>query len=258
MKDSISILGSGWLGQPLSLALQQAGWSVRLSTRNPAKITRLTATNITPYLIDIENLSDNIADFLQSSTLIINITCKNKDAFSALIKHIHKSPVKRVLFISSTSVYPSQQGECLESEPLTSLTPLAEIEKLFMENKQFTSSILRFAGLVGPKRHPGRFFATGKKVRDAFAKVNLIHLDDCIGIIEQIIKQQAWGEIFNGCADNHPSKKSFYSEMARQLGYPEPECLEPVVSATKQVSNKKVKQQLAYQFKYPDVYFFEY
>lgn len=258
MKNSISILGSGWLGLALAKSLQQNNKQIKLSTRSPDKIATISDSNISAYLVDIERLTESASAFLQSQTLIINITCKVKEAYQELIEAIQVSPIKQVLFISSTSVYPMQNGICNESDQLSLDTPLREIEKLFTENTHFQTTILRFAGLVGPKRHPGRFFATGKKVRDANAKVNLIHLDDCIGIITAILEQQAWGQIFNGCADNHPSKKAYYSEMAKQLGYPEPDCLEPEVSATKEVSNQKVKSVLGYQFSYPDVYHFQY
>jgi nucleoside-diphosphate-sugar epimerase len=114
--------------------------------------------------------------------------------------------------------------------------------------------VIRFAGLIGPKRHPGRFFTMGKSVKDSDARINLIHLDDCIKLIQTIIEQQAWGEIFNGCADSHPTKKEYYINMATKLGYSAPECLTVEASATKIVCNEKIKNQLGYEFIHPDLY----
>lgn len=132
---------------------------------------------------------------------------------------------------------------------------LLHIETLFRANPNFATTILRLSGLVGYSRHPGNFFANGKLVQHADAPVNLIHRDDCIGIIDAIIDQHKWNEIFNACADTHPTKRIFYSHARTLLG-----------SATtglrfadsnelefKIVSNDKVKQQLNYQFSYPDV-----
>ena len=85
----------------------------------------------------------------------------------------------------------------------------------------------------------------------------MIHLDDCIGIIEQVINQQAWNETYNGCADNHPEKGTFYQQMAKLSDHPVPELgAENTQASDKIIDNKKVKQQLAYSFKYPDVFDF--
>tara|TARA_R110001583_G_scaffold6499_1_gene32789 strand:+ start:8048 stop:8842 length:795 start_codon:yes stop_codon:yes gene_type:complete len=253
-KESISILGSGWLGLPLAESLQSDGLNVYLSTRGADKAAQLNELNIKSYIIDIEKTSQQIQDFLQANTLIINITCKVQSAFEDLIAEIEISAIKHVLFISSTSVYANDQGVCKESDPIVDETNLRKIERLFMENTHFDCTVIRFAGLIGPKRHPGRFFATGKSIKDANAKVNLIHQLDCIKLIKTVLDQEAWGEVFNGCADNHPTKKDYYSTMARSLGYAEPNCLFTEQSGNKVICNEKVKTQLDYQFIYPDIY----
>ena len=251
-EKTISILGSGWLGRPLAEQLIQAGFHINLSTRSEDKASEFKASNFTPYIIDIENLDENIGAFLQADILIINITCKVLSAYQNLLHAIESSSIQKVLFISSTSVYPSHYGLCKEDEPLTEETNLRCIEKLFIESNKFACSVIRFAGLIGAKRHPGRFFASGKSVKDGNGKLNLIHQDDCLKLIETILAKNAWGEIFNGCADNHPAKKDYYCQMAKSLGYPEPDCVILEKSATKVVCNQKIKDQLGYEFIHPD------
>ena len=251
-ENTISILGSGWLGQPLAEHFKKAKHGVHLSTRSSDKATQLQTLNVVPYVVDIENLTESIQPFLQADILIINITCKVLSAYQSLLNEIEKSPIKKVLFISSTSVYPSHYGLCKEDEPLTEETNLRCIEKLFSESNYFDCTILRFAGLIGAKRHPGRFFASGKSIKDGNGKVNLIHQDDCLKLINTILAKNAWGEIFNGCADNHPTKKDYYSQMAKLLGYPEPDCVILEKSATKVVCNQKIKEELGFEFIHPD------
>ena len=251
-ENTISILGSGWLGQPLAETFKKAEYCVHLSTRSLDKAKQLEALNVEPYIVDIENLIDTIQPFLNAEILIINITCKALSAYQHLLSEIENSPIKKVLFISSTSVYPSHYGLCKEDEPLTEETNLRCIEKLFAESTHFECTVIRFAGLIGAKRHPGRFFASGKSVKDGNGKVNLIHQDDCLKLIDTIIAQKAWGEIFNGCADNHPTKKDYYCSMASSLGYSEPECMILENSATKVVCNQKIKNKLGYEFIHPD------
>lgn len=205
------------------------------------------------YQINIEKPAD-FSQFLNADTLIINITNKNKAAFEQLISQIEHSPIKQVLFISSSSVY-QNTNDWVREEPQfeNEDSILWQIESLFRQSSQFTTSIIRFSGLIGPERHPGRFFRNGKQVQQADAPVNLIHLDDCIGIIEQLLKQQVWGEILNGCADTHPSKKQFYRHAAEQLNQAVPDFNQDNTPSYKIVSNDKVKTLLSYQFQYPDL-----
>ncbi len=205
------------------------------------------------YQIDIEKPAD-FSQFLNADTLIINITNKNKAAFEQLISQIEHSPIKHVLFISSSSVYQNSNDWVREEHQFENEDSILwQIESLFRQSSRFTTSIIRFSGLIGPERHPGRFFRNGKQVQQADAPVNLIYLDDCIGIIEQVLKQQAWGEIFNGCADTHPSKKQFYRHAAELLSQPVPDFSQDDEPCYKIVCNEKVKTLLSYQFQYPDL-----
>ncbi len=250
---NISILGSGWLGLPLAKTLAESGYTIKLSTRSPTKFEHIHASNCTPYLVDIDTQPIDTR-FLIADVLIINITSKNYDGFKVLAKQIEKSAIRHVLFVSSSSVYKNTQTRVTENDKCESTdSKLFQIEQLFNSNKNFSTTILRLSGLIGYQRHPGHFFSKGKVVSSPDAPVNLIHRDDCIAIIEAIIEQQAWGEIFNACADSHPTKRQFYS-YARALLNQEP----PIFSTDgennyKIVSNDKIKQQLNYQFIYPDL-----
>lgn len=254
MEKSISILGSGWLGLPLAKQLKLSFETVRISTRTDDKVEQFISAGLQPFIIDIENITDNIQLFLQSDTLIINITSKNITGFKNLLKEIEISSVKEILFVSSTSVYPEQNGLCQESEQLDMAShPLLIIEQLFSQNKHFKSTIIRFAGLIGGKRHPGRFFASGRAVQFANAGVNLIHINDCLAIIGIIIKRHIFPELLNACADTHPSKAQFYTVNALALGFNKPNLDEENKQSNKIVSNEKLKKCLNYQFVHADL-----
>ncbi len=183
-----------------------------------------------------------------------------KEGFAKLIKQIETSTIKKVLFISSSSVYGAVNGAVSEDDGMESADSLLyQIEQMFTSNTHFKTTILRLSGLIGYSRHPGNFFKNGKVVQQPDAPVNLIHRDDCIGIINAIIKQAAWGEIFNGCAMTHPTKRNFYSHARTLLNLPNPEySSESDIAAYKIVSNEKVIKQLGYQFIYPDVMTIKY
>lgn len=265
----ISILGSGWLGLPLASELQEIGYQVKTSSRSPDRIQAIQQQGVDACLYDIES-EHNDGAFLQGDILIINITNKNIEAFKALITQIERSPIRQVLFISSTSVYvdsTEQSPVAITEDNLSALKPcpLLEIERLFIDNHHFETSIIRFAGLIGYQRHPGRFFLqhdenneiTCKPIRNPDGFVNMIHRDDCIGIIQALLKQDSWGEIFNGCSSQHPTRREFYSWAIEDYCNTEKieiQFLETVKASYKIIDNHKVKNHLDYDFIQDDLF----
>ena len=251
---TISILGSGWLGLPLAEKFILAGHNVKASTTSENRLSVLSSLRIEPFIFDIGQPSSNVHNFLQANILIVNIPSKDIDGFSKLIKKIECSEIGRILFVSSTSVYENKNKILSESEVEES-TPntLLVLESLFMNSNKFKTTIVRFGGLIGYSRHPGRFFNSNKIVSNPDSKVNLIHRDDCINIIEQIVAQEIWGEVFNCCADTHPTKREFYTQAAKQLGVPAPNFQKAGDSSFKIISNQKIKRMLNYEFLHPDL-----
>ena len=251
---TISILGSGWLGLPLAARFQAQGYRVHLSTTSAHRMPALASVPAIPFVVDIGDLSDTIEDFLRSRILIINITSKDIEGFRRLLAAIEASAVEKLIFVSSTSVYPAANRTVAETDGAEAPQhPLRRIETLFTQSEAFATTILRFAGLVGYERHPGRFFRAGKTLKDPQSCVNLIHRDDCINIIDKIVASDIWGDVFNACADSHPSKQAFYSAAARQFGAPPPVFEPNTEQPYKIVSNEKLKRRLNYEFVYPDL-----
>ncbi|MFT7234702.1 MAG: nucleoside-diphosphate-sugar epimerase [Methylophagaceae bacterium] len=253
--NKLSILGSGWLGLPLAAELINQGYQVKLSTRQAEKVLAIEQVGAVPYLVDLDDSHGLSNGFFEDVELLIcNITYKNKAGFSALIEHVSQFGIKHVLFVSSTSVY--QNNNSLVSEDISAVNTenvLYQIERAFQASCDFKTTILRLSGLIGYRRHPGRFFAQGRAVSQPNAPVNLIHRDDCIGIISQIIKKNAWGHVFNGCCDTHPTKREFYSYARSLLGESPPIFSDIAQIQTKIVSNAKIKRVLGYGLIYPDL-----
>lgn len=171
-----------------------------------------------------------------------------------MIAEIEKSAVARVIFVSSTSVYMDRQEIITESNVAAlKQSPLVTIEEMFSNCNTFKTTILRFGGLVGYSRNPGKFFSNGKIVKNPDSEVNLIHRDDCIGIITKIIEDGVWGEVFNCCADTHPTKRAFYTQAAQASGEKTPNFAGSSEAPSKIVSNEKVKRVLKYKFVHPDL-----
>ncbi|MEO9373094.1 hypothetical protein ABI428_35485, partial [Pseudomonas aeruginosa] len=96
--------------------------------------------------------------------------------------------------------------ETTPRNPVTNSGRVLEELEDWLHNLPGTSvDILRLAGLVGPGRHPGRFFA-GKTAPDGEHGVNLVHLEDVIGAITLLLQAPKGGHIYNICAPAHPAR----------------------------------------------------
>ena len=257
MKEKISILGCGWLGKPLALKLIKQGFAVKGSTTSEIKLSEFQEAGITPFLISLDYLTHNIPAFLDSEILIVALPSKDIEGFKNVICHVEKSAIKKVIFISSTSVYGNSEEVVTEaSETLPSA--LTTIEILFKNSSHFETTIIRFAGLFGYNRKPGNFFKDGRKIPNPDGFVNMIHQDDCIQLIEKVIEKNAWNQIFNGCADTHPTRKEFYTKCTLDIGLKLPEFEEVEQAQQKVISNKKSKEILDFKYKYGDLLILNY
>ena len=243
---NVSILGCGWLGKPMAVSLINDGFLVKGSTTSAIKIEELASLGIESYCIDITEFEE-FDLFLASDILLIAITSKNIDAYERLIQQIEFSPIQKVIFISSTSVYPALNSIVTE-ETVTMNTPLSEIENLFKNNTFFETTIIRFAGLFGPGRHPGSWFKNGKIIPQPNGFVNMIHLEDCIEIIHEIIHQDCWNTTFNACSNDHPIRREFYTNARNSLNFEIPVFEENSQLKYKIISSKKLQKELSYQF----------
>ena len=252
MKNNISILGCGWLGLPLALTLTKNGYSIKGSTTSEIKVKLLNNNGVQPFIIDLSNRESEFEEFLNSEVLIIAIPSKNIVGFKNLISHIENSKIKNILFISSTSVYPNSNSIVTENS-LIKKKPLSEIELLFKTNTNFKSTILRFGGLIGYDRKPGNFFKNGKAINYPDAFVNLIHRDDCIQIIKEIIAKNIWDKTLNACADTHPKKRDFYAKEFKKEGRNNPTFNELASNEYKIINSDQLKSILNYNFIYSDL-----
>ena len=271
-RKKISILGCGWLGLPLAKSLLSKSYEVKGSTTSESKLDVLENSWISPFQIQIEahQIIGNIEDFLkETDVLVIDIppglrreTSTSKEMtfvnkIKNLIPLIEKSDVQKVVFVSSTSVY-GDNFPIVEITEETKPNPDTEsgkqlviVETLLQSNPHFKTTVIRFGGLLGEDRHPIKFLAGRTNVENPVAPVNMIQREDCIGIIEKILKQvqhDNWGETFNAVAPQHPTRKAYYHKKAEILNLPLPTFAEDSESKGKIISSEKVETILGYSF----------
>jgi nucleoside-diphosphate-sugar epimerase len=264
----ISILGCGWLGLPLGRFLAGEGFAVKGSTTSEVKFAKLKEAGVEPFRIAVgEAVEGDIQAFLDSDILVVNIPPERRadvveyhvGQISLLIDALADSPVKYVLFVSSTSVYPATGGEVVEADaadPDEADSPagraLMYVEQMLRSESGFSTTMVRFGGLIGPGRNPAEFIQRMTEITSPAHPVNLIHLDDCIGIIASIIRQEVWGATFNACAPLHPTRGELYAAAAESHGLA---ALPEEPSSDKHfkiVNSDKLVEKLGYKFLHPD------
>ncbi|MAM28238.1 MAG: NAD(P)-dependent oxidoreductase [Flavobacteriaceae bacterium] len=249
MNKSIGIAGLGWLGKSLALKLSTLGYQVKGTVTSHEKATEFQKKGVNAFPMEVSEsgITGEPEGFLKNlDTVIIMIPPglrRNTGAdyvmkMTHLLQAIEKAKIPTGIFISSTSVYGDAQGTVDESylpKPENEAgRQLLQVEQLFFTSSCNTS-IVRFGGLVGGSRQPVRYLAGRKDLSGGNAPVNLIHRTDCIGILTEILKQQAFGHIFNAVYPKHPLKKDYYTKKA-ELQQLEP----PTFSADSERQHKKV------------------
>lgn len=265
--NTISIIGLGWLGLPLYKHLNSLNFTCKGSTTSLNKQEQFLLENIDSHLVELkETKVDGSIDMClkNSDILILNTPPglrKNPDSnyvakIKQLLPYIIKSEVKKVLFVSSTSVFkdelhfPKIKNDTSPNATSNAAKQLKAVEELLTNNVNFETTILRFSGLVNDERHPARMMSKRSIVQNGEAPVNLIHQMDCIGIITAIIQQNQWQKTFNSSFPKHPSKKRYYEDVCSRLKLSPPNFDTETHSKGKLIDGEATSEALNYTYKY--------
>ncbi len=272
---NVSILGCGWLGRPLGQRLVGCGRHVRGSTTTPEKVDRLRSDDIEPYLLTLapEVSGDAVGDFFASKILVLNvppprtaddIQATHRRQIDAVRTAAAAGSVEWILFASSTGVYPNVERTVTEADQPPGVPDalsgprrstgrvLLDVEARLMDDSRFATTVVRLGGLYGDDRHPGRFLAGRTGVGRPEAPVNLIHREDCVELFLTLLEQEVQDEVFNACADAHPTRRALYTRAADVMGLDPPTFDDADTTTGKTVSNQKVKAHCGYEFRHPD------
>jgi nucleoside-diphosphate-sugar epimerase len=266
--QTISIIGCGWYGLPLAESLLADGHQVKGSTTTLRKMKVLTTKGIEAFLIlpSMEQycITEKEMPFFDSDLLILNIPPRIREAsdenlylerLSFLKNKIQASPIQRIIFISTTSVYPPT-GVFTEDQTLNE-TPFLAAERLFQDPK-WETAVLRFGGLFGYDRIPATYLAGKKNILGGKHPVNWLHREDAIGITKQLVNQGIGNQILNVCSPLHPSREEAFRHNATELKMEIPLFDPKDRSEGKLISTDKLQKVLNYSFHFENPLDFTY
>jgi nucleoside-diphosphate-sugar epimerase len=257
----VAIIGCGWLGLPLAERLVKNGLKVAGTTTSAEKISELSNLGIDASLFRLGETSwDEIP---LAHIYFINIPPSGVQSYvqniGLLAQHLPKSATN-ILFCSTTSVYADEDGVEVSEEVVapgaklssnepnkarhgTARQDLIDAEGAFWELGNTT--ILRLAGLYGGDRHPVRYLSGRNNLGKPDAPVNLVHRDDILEIATKIIAapNAFINEVFNISASEHPSRKEYYTDVAKKKQITPPHFDDQDTSGGKIISAKKIEQR---------------
>jgi nucleoside-diphosphate-sugar epimerase len=263
----ISIIGIGWLGLPLAESLYSQGFQVLGSTTSLEKKHTLERKGIDTVLfkLDPHPMGLGFQKLFETDILIITIPPRSKhqtaEFYLEQLKYLRNllinSTTKKVIFISSTGVYPKESisANYQEQEIITlsnSGNPtLLQAEALFQFNDSFESTIIRFGGLMGAGRIPINYFS-GKEEIDGESRVNYIHQEDAVRMIEWVISTNLWNRLFNGVAPIHSKKREVLEASALKLAVDPPKSYQNNENITQRLIDPSAILETGFTFNFPE------
>lgn len=258
----VAIIGAGWLGKPLAQQLLLQGYPLTVSCSHADKAANLAKAGIPAVSAtlsaepqgDWQGLLANkdIAICLLPASRGNHANSPLAVQIEQLLLMLKQYHVGKFIFVSSTSIYQKTNNALAETAPLNPNSTVYAAEQLIQQQQDIDHTIIRFAGLISEDRNPTRTLAAksanGHIFDAGLSPVNLIHQNDAVGVIQQLLNQQIWGEIFNACCDLHDSRQAFYQQSAQQLGMTIPIFTTDNSKPNCIIANGKLKQQLNYQF----------
>jgi nucleoside-diphosphate-sugar epimerase len=231
------IIGCGYLGRRVARNWTAQGDTVFALTRTAEHAEGFRQAGITPIVGDITDAA-SLTGLPEADTILLAVGLDRQAGHSqrdvyvgGLDNVLSQLPgsVRRLIYISSTSVYGQNGGEWVdESSECRPESPNGQVcleaERL-LQQKVPQANILRLAGIYGP----GRLVARIDALRAGQAPegnpdgwLNLIHVDDAVAAVLACERRGAPSTKYL-VADGHPCRRrDYYSLLAAMVGAPAP------------------------------------
>ncbi|MDD2897053.1 MAG: hypothetical protein PHG81_13670 [Aliarcobacter sp.] len=251
---TFTILGAGWLGLELAIRLKDK-YKVKVSLRNEEKVNIYTNLAFSSYILNEYNLS-YLDELLDTNYLFINYPPSKFDDYLGFLEKIYKHEkilnIEKIIFISSTSIYPNIEGFFNEDFIIKNPTKKNVFDG---ENIALNKSniIFRVSALLGENRVAG-FRLANKIVDFPKTKINFVHRNDVINATLFSIENDING-IFNLSSFQHPTKEELYSFNADKYSFDRPIFLENNGSINRIIDGSKI-EKLGFNYEYFDAFNF--
>ena len=255
MTGPLVILGSGYTGLVLHRMGTVQGRTVHASSRNP--LTNLGGIPSEQRLrFDLEQPSTWL-NIPIGADLIWCFPATPLEQVQAFTRRLN-APPRRIVVLGSTSAY--EVSDHSTDYPPAWIDESAQIDltKPRVQGEEFLRTncgaiMLRVAGIYGPVRNPIDWIRNGR-VGPSRKYVNLIHVEDLAAICLVALERGKPGEAYN-VSDGTPHTWNEICVTAQQRWSTTAAVVVQEDQPTgKRISNAKLRAELDYVLKYPDLY----
>lgn len=270
------VIGSGFLGFPLTQRWRSEGNSVFATTRSDHRASIFSDAGLQPIVLDttkpatLEQLQT-----LKFDTVVVAVGMDRKrydsvhDVYVGGLRNVLDNlneSIGQLIYVSSTGVYGDFAGAWIDENSPTE--PQRDGGKACLEAEQLLQSsdfadrttILRMAGLYGNERVPTKSAVESKQWNklSATGYLNLIHVDDAVSAICLVADQNITGETFLVADSNPTLRREYYQHLADmfELGPIPWTDIEPDPnsrgSSSKRISNQKLLERTGLVLQHPD------
>lgn len=226
---TVTVIGGGWLGRPLAHYLDTIGHKVYVSKTTDQGVSDLSEEQLNAFRFNLDDDSSTLKAAIERQAPDIVIGCfppgfrsgggqRYAKHWQTLLKICQSAKVRKVVMVSSTSVYPDIATDMREEDASLALAEqheaFSEKATIMLQAEQYLKDsglkygIVRCSGLTGPNRHASRFAARLKQVSDQ-APANMLHLADAIGAVSFVAHLET-SVVVNATTPNTVSKAEFY------------------------------------------------
>ena len=263
----ILIVGAGDVGGHLAASLRDKGhevWGVRRSAQMTADGTCWLQADVTSAetLVVLPSDCDVVVYSVASPVFSKEgYRAYYHDGLCNVLAALQGQQPKRVIFLSSSSVYHQTGGEWVDETSPTEPTSFAGKELLAAEQallkSGFAATVVRFTGIYGPGRN--RLIEQARHGGHCDPEppiwTNRIHRDDCVGVLNLIIERALAGEAVENlylATDHEPAPLFDVLEWLKdRIGDVDTDHDMPETSrrANRRCSNQRLLE-LGYQFRF--------
>jgi nucleoside-diphosphate-sugar epimerase len=269
----VFIVGCGYVGKEIAKRMQNADYSVAATTRRPESARQLAEQGIQAFAYDWLS-DDRLPEVGKVENLIIAVSHAAIEGIPPqqthvrglenLVRQLSPRP-RRVIYLSTTGVMANtSESEWVDEE--SSVAPQRpgsiaawQAEKWLHEsNLDSELIVLRLAGVYGPNRIPNLESLRQQQPLsvDPYSYLNLIHVTDIAGIVEQACQQTHRRNLYMVSDGHAVQRREYYEWIYQHAQLPRPIFAEIPNeggrgTGNKRVSNRRLVEDFDYTFRFP-------
>lgn len=226
---AVAILGMGWLGRSLAWACYRRGWAVTAAKRRLSETDRHLPFAVQAVDIGVVEVFDWVRWAAYPTWVCLLPPSCSADYVSGIrrwLGYARQFGVHHVLYSSSISVYGAHNGVCDEFTPPAPCTDSARrvlaAEEAFLDSGIAHIDMARLGGLYGDDRHPLFHLQKNAANPNPHTPVNMVSQTQAVAALMALLAAPDGVRIRNVVAQEHSSRREFYTQEAARLGVAAP------------------------------------